>query len=104
VKLVSPFAPHLGEEMWEQLGGTQTIAYEPWPQYDESLTVSSTVTLGVQVNGKTRGEITLGVEASEDEARELAAKVESVAKFVDGKELKKFIYRPGKIINFVVGK
>jgi leucyl-tRNA synthetase len=103
VKLVSPFAPHLGEEMWQQLGHAESLAYAPWPHYEEALTISNTVTLGVQVNGKTRGEITLSTEASEDEARELAAKVESVAKFVEGKELKKFIYRPGKIINFVVG-
>lgn len=103
VKLVSPFAPHLGEEMWQQLGHANSLAYEQWPQYDEALTVSNTVTLGIQVNGKTRGELTLSVEATEDEARELAAKVESVAKFVDGKTVKKFIYRPGKIINFVVG-
>mmetsp|Transcript_18132 Transcript_18132/g.42145 ORF Transcript_18132/g.42145 Transcript_18132/m.42145 type:complete len:488 (-) Transcript_18132:173-1636(-) len=103
VKLVSPFAPHLGEELWQQLGHTSTIAYAPWPAYDEALTVSQTVTVGIQVNGKTRGEVSLSPDSSEDEARALAAQVESVAKFVEGKEVKKFIYRPGKIINFVVG-
>jgi len=80
-----------------------TIAYAPWPAYDEALTVSQTVTVGIQVNGKTRGEVSLSPDSSEDEARALAAQVESVAKFVEGKEVKKFIYRPGKIINFVVG-
>ncbi|KAG8466437.1 hypothetical protein KFE25_002193 [Diacronema lutheri] len=101
-KLVSPFAPHLGEEMWQRLGHERSLAYEPWPQYDEALTVSNTVTLGIQVNGKTRGELTLSPDTPEAEARALAEKVESVSKFVDGMAVKKFIYRPGKIINFVV--
>jgi len=88
--------------MWQRLGHERSLAYEPWPQYDEALTVSNTVTLGIQVNGKTRGELTLSPDTPEAEARALAEKVESVSKFVDGMAVKKFIYRPGKIINFVV--
>jgi len=104
VLLVSPFAPHLGEEMWEKLGNTDSIAHATWPTFDEALTIESTVTLGIQVNGKVRGQVQLSPDASEDEAREAASSVDSVFKFIEGKEVKKFIYRPGKIINFVVAK
>lgn len=104
VLLLSPFAPHLAEEMWEQLGHSGSIAYEPWPTFDESKMVVTSVTVAVQVNGKVRGTVELGPEEAEADARSAAAAVESVAKFLDGKEVKKFIYRPGKIINFVVAK
>ncbi len=100
--LVSPMAPHLGEELWSKLGHDDTLAYEPWPQYDESLCIDDTVEIGVQVNGRTRGTVELARSASSDQARAAALAVESVAKHVEGKDLKKFIYVPQRIINFVV--
>jgi len=101
--LVSPFAPHLGEELWNRLGHAETLAYEPWPAYDPALATDDTIELGVQVGGKTRGTIRLAKDADGAAARAIAEADESVAKFLEGKEVKKFIYVPGRIINFVVG-
>ena len=103
-KLLSPFAPHLAEEVWQMLGGEETLAYEAWPSFDPALCVESSVTMGVQVNGKVRGQISLPKDADEATARELALAEPKVARFVDGKEVKKFIYVPGRIVNVVVGK
>jgi leucyl-tRNA synthetase len=101
--LVSPLAPHLGEELWSKLGNEASLAYEPWPTFDEALTVDDTVEVGVQVNGKVRGRLVIAKAASEADARELAAKAEGVGAFLEGKTVKKFVYVPGRIINFVVG-
>ncbi len=99
--LVSPFAPHLGEELWKRLGHDASLAYHPWPTFDEALTVDDTIEMGVQVNGKTRGTVTLPKDADADTAKKLALEVPNVAKNLEGKEIKKFIYVPGRIINFV---
>jgi leucyl-tRNA synthetase len=101
--LVSPFAPHLGEELWRLTGHDKTLAYEPWPTYDEALCTDDVVELAVQVNGKVRGRVTLAKTASEDDARTAALAVEGVAAFAAGKQIKKFVYVPGKIVNLVVG-
>ena len=102
--LLSPFAPHLGEEVWSMRGASQSLAYEAWPLYDEALCVEDTVKMAVTVNGKVRAQIELAKGASEEEARALALSEASLAKWVEGKELKKFIYVPGRIVNLVVGK
>ena len=102
VKLLNPIAPHITEEMWEKLGHDNTIAYEPWPTYDEAKCVDSEVTIGVQVNGKLRGTITASVDASEDELIELAKNQENVAKHLEGKEIVKTIVIKGKIVNIIV--
>jgi leucyl-tRNA synthetase len=102
VKLLNPIAPHITEEMWERLGHDNTIAYEPWPTYDEAKCVDSEVTIGVQVNGKLRGTITASVDASEDELTELAKNQENVAKHLEGKEIVKTIVIKGKIVNIIV--
>jgi len=104
VLLTSPFAPHLGEECWSLLGHTDSLAYHPWPSFDEKLCIDSTVKIGVQVNGKVRGDMEIEKDASEDAARDKALALPRVAEFVKDKEIKKFIYRPGKIVNIVVGK
>jgi leucyl-tRNA synthetase len=100
--LISPFAPHLGEEMWLRLGHPDPLAYAPWPTYDEALCIDDTVEMAVQVNGKVRGRITLPRGATEDEARAVALAAEGVPAYIAGKPVKKFIYVPGKIINLVV--
>jgi len=100
--LVSPFAPHLGEELWERLGHAGSLAYVPWPEFDPSLVKDDVVEIGVQVNGKHRGTITLAVDADEETAKTAAMAVERVRVHVEGKTVKKFIYVKGKIVSFIV--
>jgi leucyl-tRNA synthetase len=102
VLLVSPFAPHLGEELWSRLGATESLAYEPWPSFDPALVRDAEVEIGVQVNGKVRSVITLEVDATEETARAVALEDEKVRAFIGDKTLKKFIYVKGKIVNVVV--
>lgn len=99
--MVSPFAPHLGEECWSLLGHKESLAYHPWVEFDEALCVDTTVKMGVQVNGKKRGEIEIPKDADEDGAMAEAMKVQGVFNQVDGKEVKKVIYVPGRILNIV---
>jgi leucyl-tRNA synthetase len=106
VLLVSPFAPHLAEELWERLEGDEghdSMAREPWPAYDPILVKDDVVEIGVQVNGKLRGVIQLAVAATADEARAAALAEANVALHVAGKNVKKLVYVPGKIVNFIVG-
>jgi leucyl-tRNA synthetase len=102
VLLVSPFAPHLGEELWQRLGNSASLAYAPWPSYDPELVKDDVVEIGVQVNGKLRGTIRIGVTASADEATAAAMKEPNVAAHVTGKNVKKVVYVAGKILNFIV--
>ena len=101
--IVSPFAPHLGEELWQRLGGKQTLAYEPWPSFDAALVTDDVVEIGVQVNGKVRGTITIARDADEASARALAMSDPKVASHVEGKTVKKVVYVAGRILNFIVG-
>ena len=101
--VLSPFAPHLAEELWNQLGHPQLIALQAWPAHDEALCVDDVIEMGVQVNGKARGRVKLPKDATEAVARAESLKDENVAKFVADKPIKKFIYVPGKIVNFIVG-
>ncbi len=101
VLLLSPLAPHLGEELWQHLGHQNTLAHEPWPTFDPSLTVDDVVTIAVQVMGKTRGTIDVSRAASKDEVLALAKALPSVAKHLDGKTIRKEIYVPGRIVNLV---
>ena len=102
VKLLNPIAPHITEEMWEKLGHTNTIAYEPWPTFDESKTVDEEKEIGVQVNGKLRATIKANVNDDEETLKEKALKEENVIKFTEGKEIVKVIAIKGKIVNIVV--
>lgn len=104
VLLLSPFAPHVSEECWQELGHEESLAFESWVTWDEELCVDNTVSMGVQVNGKVRASIELAKDADEDTAREAALAVASVAKYVKDKEIKKLIYVPGRIINIIVPK
>jgi leucyl-tRNA synthetase len=99
--MVSPFAPHLGEECWNMLGHDTTLAYAPWVVFDEALCVDDTVTIGVQVNGKARGEIQIAVDGDQETAVALAWEQEKVKAQLDGKEIKKIIFVPGRILNFI---
>jgi len=102
VILVSPFAPHLAEELREQLGNDYSVFTKAvWPKYDEKCLVADTVTIAVQVNGKVRGTITISKEAEESEVMKFAKADEKIAqRIVD--EPKKVIYVKGKILNIVI--
>lgn len=101
IKVFNPMMPHLAEELWSEMGHDTLLADEPWPEVEQNLLVDDTVTIGVQVNGKVRAQITLSPDANEDEAREAALSEHNVEKFIEGKQIRKFIYVPGKIVNVV---
>jgi leucyl-tRNA synthetase len=103
VVMLSPFAPHFAEECWERLGHSTSVFSAGWPQWDERLAVSDQVELAVQVNGKTRARATVSRGATEEKAKAAALADPQVQKFVDGKEIKKVIYVPGRLLNLVVG-
>ena len=103
VKLLNPIVPFVTEEIWSKfLHHDTSIAYEKWPSYDEEAIKEDEITIGVQVNGKLRGTITIGVNAEEDEIKEIALANEAVRKFVADKEIVKIIAIKGKIVNIVV--
>ena len=99
VKLLKSICPYITEEMWQELGHDNTIAYESWPMYDESKIVVDTIEIPIQVNGKLRGRITVNKDANEDEIKQKA--LEEVKSFV-ANGYKKIIYIPNRIFNIVV--
>jgi leucyl-tRNA synthetase len=102
VLLLSPFAPHLAEELWSLLGHQDSLAYEPWPAFDESRTREDTVEVPVQVNGKVRSRVTVSADASPD-AIETAARAEPrIAEMLAGKTVVKVVVVPGRLVNFVI--
>jgi leucyl-tRNA synthetase len=98
--LLSPFAPHLTEELWSIIGNRPSISQQPWPSFDSALTVSDRLTIPVQVNGKLRGKLEVSANADRQQVQDLARQV--AAEWLTGKELKKVIYVEQKLINFVV--
>jgi leucyl-tRNA synthetase len=102
VLLLSPFAPHLAEELWQQLGHTTTLAYEPWPAYDEARVRKSTVEIVLQVNGKVRGKIGVAADTPEQELEALGLADENIRRHLDGKKLVKAIVVKNKLVNLVV--
>jgi leucyl-tRNA synthetase len=102
VQLLSPFAPHLAEELWQQLGHAQTLAYEPWPQFDEALLKEDTIEIPVQVNGKLRGRIVVAAGADQAAMEAAARADERIAELLTGRTIVKTIIVPGKMVNFVV--
>ena len=100
--LLNPFAPHITEELWQQLGETGLLSVAPWPQYDEAKTVESTVEMAVQVNGKLKGTIKLAADADKQAAIDAALAEEKVQHAIEGKQIVKQIVVPGKIVNLVV--
>jgi leucyl-tRNA synthetase len=102
VLVLAPFAPHIAEELWQQLGHDNTLAYEPWPDYDEAMIVEDTVELPVQVNGKVRGRITVAADADEAAVLEAAQDEPNVAGSLEGKTIVKTIVVPGRLVNLVV--
>ena len=102
VLLLSPFAPHLGEELWHLLGHTSSLAYEPWPQYVEALTVDSTIEVPVQVCGKLRSKVSVPADCSPADLEAAANADPRIAEWIQGKQLIKTVVVPGRLVNFVV--
>ena len=102
VLCLAPFAPHLGEELWEYLGGEKTLAYEPWPVYDPAALVEDEIEIPVQVMGKLRGRVKIPVAATPAEMEEAAKADAEVAKFLEGKTIVKVIAVPKRMVNFVI--
>ncbi len=103
LRMLCPFAPHLANELWERLGYKGFVEEQAWPKIDEALLVQDMIEIAVQVNGKVRASITLSPSANEEEAKAIALTEINVQKHLDGKDVKKIIYIPGKILNIVVG-
>lgn len=101
IKMMSCITPHVCEEMWQKLGHNDTIAYEPWPVYDEKELVVDTIEIAVQINGKVRGKINIGVDEDQDSAIAKAKANPDVAAAIEGKNIVKEIYVKGRIVNIV---
>ena len=102
VLLLSPFAPHVAEEMWQLLGHGETLAYEPWPICDESLLAESELEIPVQINGKVRTKITVPADADQARIEEIALADAKVLQFLEGGKRIKTIIVPKRLVNFVV--
>ncbi|MBH0175887.1 leucine--tRNA ligase [Fictibacillus sp. 23RED33] len=101
VKMLSPIAPHICEELWEMLGGEGSIAYASWPVWDEAQLVENEVEIVVQVNGKLKAKMTIAANISGSDMEEAALKDESVQQSIEGKTIRKVITVPGKLVNIV---
>jgi leucyl-tRNA synthetase len=103
VLLVAPFAPHLAEELWHVLGHPETLAYEPWPKFDAALTKTDEIEVPVQINGKVRLRLTVPAEIDKATLEKTALDDERVRRLIEGKQVRKVIVVPGKLVNIVVG-
>ena len=100
--LLAPFVPHITEELWHELGETTSIHTEKWPVYEESALVVDEVEVVLQVNGKVRDKLTVSVNITKEELETLAKESSRVQEFIEGKNIVKVIYVPGKLVNIVV--
>lgn len=101
-QLIAPFAPHIADELWQDLGHNGTVNVDNWPVYDEKYLASDTITVVVQINGKVRAQMEVSSGVSQEEIEKMAKADLKVAGHLEGKQIKKTIYVPGKLISFVV--
>lgn len=102
VLLLAPFAPHLSEELWQLLGNPQSLAYQPWPEFDEAATKSAEVEIPVQINGKVRGRINVPTDCSKEDLHKLAMADPRTQELLVGKQIVKTVIVPGRLVNLVV--
>ncbi|HBO46414.1 MAG TPA: leucine--tRNA ligase, partial [Planctomycetaceae bacterium] len=102
VLLLSPFAPHMAEELWQLLGHDRTLALEPWPEYDEAAVRDDTIEVPIQINGKLRATIQVPAEIDRDGLAAAAKANDRIAGLIDGKTIVKEVVVPGRMVNFVV--
>ena len=103
VLLLAPFAPHMAEELWHELGHKETLTYEAWPKAEAKYLVKTEIEMPVQVNGKLRGVIKVAPGADQAAATGAAQALPAVAEHLSGKTIRKVVFVPNKLINFVVG-
>ncbi len=103
VLLLAPFAPHIADELWQQLGGTDSVHQQAWLSYDPAALVADEITLVIQIMGKTRGTVQVPSSATKEELEQYARASDVGQKYVEGKDVKKTIVVPGKLVNFVLG-
>jgi leucyl-tRNA synthetase len=103
IKLLGPFAPHLCDEAWERMGGKGFLVDQPWPAFDESLTVNEMQTIVVQINGKLRGEFQAVPGTVQDDLQKTALSLDKIKPHLEGKNVRKVIVVPGKLVNIVAG-
>ncbi|MEZ4459712.1 MAG: class I tRNA ligase family protein [bacterium] len=101
VQILGPYAPHLTEEIWQRLGNTESISLAAWPTYDESLLVSASYPLAVQIMGKLRATVDCPTDADEATAVAIAQQDDNVQKHLEGKTIRKIVFVKGRILNFV---
>ncbi|MFY0540161.1 class I tRNA ligase family protein [Nannocystis pusilla] len=102
VLLLSPFAPHLAEEIWRSLGHVRSLAYEPWPAADDAWLTEDTFPLVVQIGGKRRAELQVAVGISEADVVKLVMSSSELARYLEGKTPRRVVYVPGKLVNVVL--
>lgn len=103
VKLLAPFAPHLAEELWHGISRVNSVHQQSWPKVDPGALVVDEITLVIQINGKTRGTIQAPADADKASLEAIARESEVAQRYIEGKEIKKAIVVPGKLVNFVIG-
>lgn len=101
VLLLAPYAPHIAEELWELLGAEETLAYEPWPEFDESFLIESTIEIPIQIKGKVKSRISVAADISKDDLQQAAQNDEKMQELLAGSEIVKVIVVPGRLVNFV---
>jgi leucyl-tRNA synthetase len=102
VMLLTPFTPHLCEELWQKMGEKQSISATQWPEYNEKYLKQDTIELPVQINGRLRGKLSVSVDIKDDELKDIFSQEIKFKPFIDNKNIVKFIYVPNKILNVVV--
>jgi len=102
VKITSPFSPHIAEELWKTIGNTQSIHLQSWPKFDASAIEQDTFKLMIQINGKVRGSIDVSKNLSKEQLEDIAVRSEAAQKWIGGKELKRIIVVPNKLVNIVI--
>ncbi|MCK5557809.1 MAG: class I tRNA ligase family protein, partial [Candidatus Hydrogenedentes bacterium] len=102
VLLLSPFSPHICEELWRHLGHSESVLRESWPEYDPKAVVSPETIIVVQVNGKVRGKFTVPADTPEEQLRQLALENQRVKKYTEGKTVRNVVVVPGRLVNIVV--
>jgi leucyl-tRNA synthetase len=102
ILMISPFVPHIAEEIWRRLGHTETIVYEQWPEFDEVLAREDLITIAVQVNGKLRGEFQVDNDIDVEILEQTAKELPEIQKWTDGKEILKVVVVPNRLVNIVI--